>query len=136
MSCGGVGGGFMVMDNQAVLSTATAYGYSTYLGFARGVSLGVRVKSSTAAPTIKVDWESSYKKPATEQAADTSFVVPTNVAVPWSALTGVASDATGVWVWQQIHPPKSEYGRPKITGNATNPTTTTVDLIVHLDEGP
>ena len=124
------------MDNQAVNSTATAYGYSTYLGFARGVSFGVRVKSSTAAPTVKVEWESSYQKPATEQAADTSYVVPTNMATPWAALVGVASDATGVWVWQQISPPKSEYGRPKITGNVGNPSTTTIDLIVHLDEGP
>lgn len=136
MAYHGVSGGFLVMDNQAVNSVATAFGYSTYLGFARGVSLGVRVKSSTAAPTIKVEWESAYKKPATEQASDTAFVVPTNVATPWTALTGVASDATGAWVWQQINPPKSEYGRPKITGNAGNPSTTTVDLIVHLDEGP
>jgi hypothetical protein len=132
----GVGGGFLVMDDVAVASQAEAWSQSLYLGFSRGVSLGVRQKNSTGTPIIQVDWQSSFQKPTTEAASDATFVVPTGLTVPWVSLVGTASDATGVWLWQGITPPKTEYGRVRVTGLASNGADTTVDFIIHLDEGP
>ena len=107
-------------DSMSVPSTTTYYTNAVPVG--KGLSFGLWLKATSAAgsPSLQIDYEMSYKKPATENASDGDWVVPDGAS---SIYTNLNDEIAHV---KQITLCPMTYVRLKITGLAGNHATDTV----------
>lgn len=79
-------------------------------------------------PDLKIELEQSWKLPETEGAADTYWAEPEGTSDIESSLTAETIKH------KAISPVTMQYGRLKITGNASNPAGTVISAWVHQQE--
>ena len=111
--------------------TATVYTDSFKLK--QGVYFGLWAKASaTGTPTVKIQLEQSYTAPTLGEtstpAADANFVVPDSFPDIFSNLNDTVAHV------KSVSPVPMTYGRFKITGLATNPADTVIDMRLFLQD--
>ena len=117
---------FGVMNAVLVNGTGTVYGSSIDTRKTRYIGLRIQATSVGGTPNLKVEWEVGISRPSTETAVNTNYVVPDNMATPFTTL------ADQLWHVVQVFPAPSSYGRVRITGNATNGTDSLVTAQVFI----
>ena len=107
----------------AVASTAVIYTQSINIAYAEYFKLTYKATSTIGTPDIKIEMECGDVPPTTEGSADTDhYVEPENASDIEASLT------TETIHEKAINPPASKYIRFKITGNASNPADTVVNM--------
>ena len=119
---GGITGFTLAAGNDSMAVPSTAVYYTNAVPIGKGVYFGLWVLASSAAgsPALQIDYEMSYKKPATENAADGNFVVPDGASSIYANLNDEVAHV------KQISPVPMTYIRLKITGLSGNHATDTL----------
>lgn len=123
-----------VMRTAAVVSSLTVNGtnvyYSQSFDIRNAIYFGCWLKatSGTGTPKMQIQLEQSYVLPTTEQASDSNWVVPDGLSDIVSALNDQLAHIYA------LSPKTLPYARFKITGLATNPTDTVLNINVATQE--
>jgi len=112
----------------AVASAAVIYTASFRLTKAVYFGIAYRAVSVSSAPAITIQLEQSWTLPATEGAADTNYVVPVGLSDIVNTLVAET------WQIDGFNPKPMPYARFKITGEATNPADTIVNIYIAKQE--
>lgn len=114
-----------VIKAITVNATGVVYGDSLDTTLIHFLGTHFQFTSVAGTPDVKIEWESSFKRPATENAADSTYVVPGGT----SGLID-ANVTDEIWHGEAINPPPNAFGRIKLTGNAGNPADTVATVWV------
>ena len=107
-----------------VATTAVVYTKSMSLKLGEYFALGYKA-TSDGDVKLKIELEQSYRRPTTEEASDTAYVVSESVT---SIETALADED---WHYKKIEPVALPFARLKITGLAStspNDASTTIQL--------
>lgn len=115
-----------VISSVTLNGTAVIYSNSISIASARFVAVKIKAVSATGTADVQVDWQASDVLPAGEGGADTNYVIPDDMSIPFVSLNDE------IFHVKQIYPPPTTYGRLKVTGNAGNPSDTVVDAGIFL----
>ena len=113
-----------------VASTGTKYTQAFKVAYAKDFSVSY-ILASSGTPDVQIDIEESVdgKPPVSEGASSSNFIIPSQLSTPIQAdLT------TKTWNLTGIQPLISGWMRFKLTGKNANPSDTTFDGYVHLQE--
>ncbi len=114
-----------VIKAITVNATGVVYGNSLDTRLVHFLGVQFQFTSAGGTPDVKIEWESSYQRPATENASDSLYVVPDGT----SGLID-ANVTDEIWHVDAINPPPNAFGRIKLTGNAGNPADTVATVWV------
>lgn len=120
-----------LLDGTLAIPVATtAVVYSQSINLKGGEYFALMYKAtSDGSVKLKIELEESYQLPTTEEASDTSWIVPESATAIESAL----ADAN--WHIKTITPVAAPYGRIKITGlgaPSANDASTTLQLKIGI----
>jgi len=111
----------------AIASTATVYTPAFKLSGRDNFCLSYQAADS-GTPDLLIQLQQGYTLPGTEGSTDDDWVIPEGIANIETNLV------TKTRHHKQITPVTLPYARLKITGNAANPATTTIDIKVSMEE--
>lgn len=103
-------------------TTSSVYSHSFPIHSANSpVNIGVMYKASPATADVAVYFEQSFRKPSTEGASDSAYIVT-------DTINASLTDAN--WHLATIDTVEMTYGRFKIDGQNSSPATTTIQIKV------
>ena len=121
-----LGGASIVLNDDGSTTIAINADEIIYTGsfpLNRSDVFGIWAKATSVAgtPSLTIELQESYRKPATEGTADTNYVEPDS----FSDVMTISDENAHVDV---VAPAPMMYGRYKITGGATNPSDTVLTI--------
>lgn len=123
-----IGANYKIASAVAIASTATVYTNSFRIGFADVFGASFLASSASSTPDLKIELEQGDNVPTSEGSSDTNYVVADGVGDIYTNLTSEVTKR------KAIVPVPSQYGRFKITGNASNPADTVITINLFLQE--
>lgn len=117
------GANVKVCNAVVVASQGTVYSYSFLMKFAESFGVWLQATSVVGTPSIRIQLEESAYPPATEQSADTNYVVPDGQADVYSNLNDEVVHV------KAFSPQPAKYGRYKITGLSGNPADSILTVV-------
>ena len=124
--CKYVGGNIKVVDSVVLATTGVIYSKSIDTNMGKFFGIFVKATSVLGTPNYKIQWETSYKPPDTEQIADITFVIPDGMP----DITSTTNDE--VWHAFSVNPVPGGFGRLKITGVSANPADTIISVYLFI----
>ena len=112
-----------VANALAIASQAVVYSNSFRMSFGESFGASFLATSASSVPDLKIELEQGDNPPTTEGSSDSNYVVADGVAPLYANLTVETTKR------RAISPVPSAYGRYKITGGASNPSDTVIDII-------
>ena len=108
-----------------VASTGVKYTKAINVEYSQFFSLSYQLAGAT--PDVQIDMEESVdgNPPVNEGASSTNFIIPASIS------SIVADETTNNWKMVTLSPLTARWIRFKLTGNNSNPSTTTLNGYLH-----